>query len=78
MKKQKPSQEALKVLFQRMRYEYDFYNYVKDQFHLLKRKFGLKTGGRGPSTEYVTPSEVEGTNHVRNEDDDTWLKDIYG
>ncbi|XP_051868987.1 uronyl 2-sulfotransferase a isoform X1 [Pristis pectinata] len=78
VKKQKPSPEALKVLFQRMRYEYDFYNYVKNQFHLLKRKFGLKTRGKAPSREYITPSQVVGPDHIHDDDDDTWLKNIYG
>ena len=43
VKKTVPSAEAVQVLYQRMRYEYEFYHYVKEQFHLLKRKFGLKS-----------------------------------
>ena len=42
VKKTAPSPEAVQILYQRMRYEYEFYHYVKEQFHLLKRKFGLK------------------------------------
>ncbi|XP_026867030.1 uronyl 2-sulfotransferase isoform X2 [Electrophorus electricus] len=42
--KQSPSLEALQVLYQRMEHEYDFYNFIKAQFHLTKRKFGLRSG----------------------------------
>ncbi|XP_067845441.1 uronyl 2-sulfotransferase a isoform X2 [Heptranchias perlo] len=77
VKKQVPSPEALQMLYQRMRYEYDFYNYVKDQFHLLKRKFGLKTQGRTPHREYTIPSQMEIAEPGHEDDDDTWLKDIY-
>ncbi|XP_069788358.1 uronyl 2-sulfotransferase a [Narcine bancroftii] len=78
VKKQKPSTEAFKVLFQRMRYEYEFYNYVKNQFHLLKQKFGLKNRNSAPSRENITPSQVEIPDPLRDDDDGTWLKDIYG
>ncbi|XP_048391406.1 uronyl 2-sulfotransferase a [Stegostoma tigrinum] len=76
VKKQVPSLEALKVLYQRMRYEYNFYNYVKDQFHLLKRKFGLKTQASAPNKQYEIASQMEspGPGH---DDDNAWLKDIY-
>uniref|UniRef100_A0A8C9RVM2 Uronyl 2-sulfotransferase n=1 Tax=Scleropages formosus TaxID=113540 RepID=A0A8C9RVM2_SCLFO len=43
VRKHTPSLEALQVLYQRMRYEYEFYNFVQDQFHLLKKKIGLKS-----------------------------------
>ncbi|XP_067900603.1 uronyl 2-sulfotransferase a isoform X1 [Heterodontus francisci] len=77
VKKQVPSPEALKVLYQRMRYEYDFYNYVKDQFHLLKRKFGLKIQGSTPNrkSEILSRMEIAAPGH--QDDDDAWLKDIY-
>ncbi|XP_062864020.1 uronyl 2-sulfotransferase [Trichomycterus rosablanca] len=41
--KNTPSPEALQVLYRHMEYEYDFYRFVKAQFHLTKRKFGLRT-----------------------------------
>ncbi|XP_038661201.1 uronyl 2-sulfotransferase a isoform X2 [Scyliorhinus canicula] len=77
VKKQVPSPEALKVLYQRMRYEYNFYNYVKDEFHLLKRKFGLKTGSSTPNKKYEISSQMEIARPSHEDDDDTWLKDIY-
>lgn len=43
VRKHTPSLEALQVLYQRMRYEYDFYNFIRDQFHLMKRKIGLRS-----------------------------------
>ncbi|XP_035279781.1 uronyl 2-sulfotransferase a isoform X1 [Anguilla anguilla] len=46
VRKQTPSLEALQALYQRMRYEYDFYNFVREQFHLTKRKIGLKSASR--------------------------------
>lgn len=49
--KQTPNLEALQVLYQRMEYEYKFYNFVKTQFHLTKRKIGLRTGPQ-PSRHY--------------------------
>ncbi|XP_030644372.1 uronyl 2-sulfotransferase [Chanos chanos] len=56
VRKHTPSLEALHVLYQRMQYEYDFYNFIKAQFHLTKRKFGLRTGPR-PSRQHVRVSE---------------------
>ncbi|XP_073725282.1 uronyl 2-sulfotransferase [Misgurnus anguillicaudatus] len=44
--KQTPNLKALKVLYQRMEYEYKFYNFIKAQFHLTKRKIGLRTNPR--------------------------------
>ncbi|KAI7805085.1 putative uronyl 2-sulfotransferase-like [Triplophysa rosa] len=41
--KQTPSLEALRVLYQRMEYEYKFFNFIKHQFHLSKKKIGLNT-----------------------------------
>ncbi|XP_076834666.1 uronyl 2-sulfotransferase [Brachyhypopomus gauderio] len=46
--KQRPSLEAMQVLHQRMEHEYDFYNFIKTQFHLTKRKFGLRSVTRPP------------------------------
>ncbi|XP_026146606.1 uronyl 2-sulfotransferase a [Carassius auratus] len=43
VKKHMPTLEALQVLYQRMKYEYDFYNFIRDQFHLTKKKIGLKS-----------------------------------
>lgn len=49
VRKHTPSLEALKVLYHRMRYEYDFYNFIRDQFHLMKRKIGLKSTAKPPA-----------------------------
>lgn len=49
VRKHTPSLEALQVLYHRMRYEYDFYNFVRDQFHLTKRKIGLKSASQPPA-----------------------------
>ncbi|XP_073668405.1 uronyl 2-sulfotransferase isoform X1 [Paramisgurnus dabryanus] len=46
VRKQTPNLKALKVLYQRMAYEYKFYNFIKAQFHLTKRKIGLRTNPR--------------------------------
>ncbi|XP_048858298.1 uronyl 2-sulfotransferase a [Brienomyrus brachyistius] len=43
VRKQTPTVEALRVLYQRMKYEYDFYNFIREQFHLLKKKIGLRS-----------------------------------
>uniref|UniRef100_A0A3B1IJ09 Uronyl 2-sulfotransferase n=1 Tax=Astyanax mexicanus TaxID=7994 RepID=A0A3B1IJ09_ASTMX len=43
VKKSMPTLEALQVLYRRMKYEYEFYNFVRDQFHLVKKKIGLKS-----------------------------------
>ncbi|MGH0141664.1 UNVERIFIED_CONTAM: hypothetical protein FKN15_045026 [Acipenser sinensis] len=42
VRKHTPSLEAFQVLYQRMKYEYDFYYFIQDQFH-LKKKIGLKS-----------------------------------
>uniref|UniRef100_A0A3Q1FK99 Uronyl 2-sulfotransferase n=1 Tax=Acanthochromis polyacanthus TaxID=80966 RepID=A0A3Q1FK99_9TELE len=44
VRKHTPTLEALQVLYHRMRYEYEFYNFIRDQFHLMKKKIGLKSG----------------------------------
>ncbi|RXN33830.1 uronyl 2-sulfotransferase [Labeo rohita] len=51
VRKQTPNLEALQVLYERMEYEYKFYNFVKAQFHLTKRKIGLRSGPK-PSRHY--------------------------
>uniref|UniRef100_A0A672QQM0 Uronyl 2-sulfotransferase n=1 Tax=Sinocyclocheilus grahami TaxID=75366 RepID=A0A672QQM0_SINGR len=51
VKKHMPTLEALQVLYQRMKYEYDFYNFVRDQFHLTKKKIGLKSASQNSSHE---------------------------
>nr|XP_021323214.1 uronyl 2-sulfotransferase-like isoform X1 [Danio rerio] len=44
VRKQSPNLEALRVLHQRMEYEYRFYHFIRAQFHQTKRKIGLKSG----------------------------------
>ncbi|XP_056333552.1 uronyl 2-sulfotransferase [Danio aesculapii] len=44
VRKQSPNLEALRVLYQRMEYEYRFYQFIRAQFHQTKRKIGLKSG----------------------------------
>jgi len=46
VRKHTPTLEALQVLYHRMRYEYDFYSFVRDQFHLAKKKIGLRSAAR--------------------------------
>uniref|UniRef100_A0A8C0FKG3 Uronyl 2-sulfotransferase n=2 Tax=Strigidae TaxID=30459 RepID=A0A8C0FKG3_BUBBB len=80
VKKTVPSPEAIQILYQRMRYEYEFYYYVKEQFHLLKRKFGLKSHIRKPRPrpEFFIPSPLETEEPIDDEEDDEkWLEDIY-
>ncbi|XP_076844182.1 uronyl 2-sulfotransferase a isoform X2 [Brachyhypopomus gauderio] len=43
VRKHTPTLQALQVLYRRMSYEYDFYDFVRDQFHLTKRKIGLRS-----------------------------------
>lgn len=49
VRKHTPTLEALQVLYHRMRYEYEFYNFIRDQFHLMKRKIGLKSISKPPA-----------------------------
>lgn len=49
VRKHTPTLEALQVLYHRMRYEYDFYNFIRDQFHLTKKKIGLKSVSQPPA-----------------------------
>ncbi|KAK2884127.1 hypothetical protein Q8A67_017764 [Cirrhinus molitorella] len=51
VKKHMPTIEALQVLYQRMKYEYDFYNFIRDQFHLTKKKIGLKSVSQNSAHE---------------------------
>lgn len=82
VKKTVPSTESIQILYQRMRYEYEFYYYVKEQFHLLKRKFGLRSsnGNSSPRQEFAIPSPLETEEPVtedEEQDDEKWLEDIY-
>ncbi|XP_021548926.1 uronyl 2-sulfotransferase [Neomonachus schauinslandi] len=81
VKKTVPSPEAVQILYQRMRYEYEFYHYVKEQFHLLKRKFGLKSHVSRPPLRpqffIPTPLETEEPIDDEEQDDEKWLEDIY-
>ncbi|XP_032001980.1 uronyl 2-sulfotransferase isoform X1 [Hylobates moloch] len=81
VKKTVPSPEAVQILYQRMRYEYEFYHYVKEQFHLLKRKFGLKSHvSKHPLRPHFfipTPLETEEPIDDEEQDDEKWLEDIY-
>lgn len=76
-----PTLEALQVLYRRMRYEYDFYNFVRDQFHLLKKKIGLKSTRPSSAQEPDFLRELAlRTNDPLDEDDedeedDTALED---
>uniref|UniRef100_A0A3B4UZQ1 Uronyl 2-sulfotransferase n=1 Tax=Seriola dumerili TaxID=41447 RepID=A0A3B4UZQ1_SERDU len=49
VRKHTPTLEALQVLYHRMRYEYEFYNFIRDQFHLTKKKIGLKSVSQPPA-----------------------------
>uniref|UniRef100_A0A4W3HRG7 Uronyl 2-sulfotransferase n=1 Tax=Callorhinchus milii TaxID=7868 RepID=A0A4W3HRG7_CALMI len=91
VKKQIPSPKALQVLYQQLQYEYDFYRYVRDQFHLLKRKFGLKVEEKTQKREYVISElnqipkpniddnggDGEGGDGNGDDGDNKWLKNIY-
>lgn len=67
-----------------MKYEYEFYYYVKEQFHLLKRKFGLKSQVKTPPSQEMLvqfPVPMETVDPILEEEDDQddekWLEDIY-
>lgn len=81
VRKTVPSPEAVQILYQRMRYEYEFYHYVKEQFHLLKRKFGLKSHISKPPLRpqffIPAPLETEEPMDEEEQDDEKWLEDIY-
>ncbi|XP_015204656.1 uronyl 2-sulfotransferase a isoform X2 [Lepisosteus oculatus] len=80
VRKQTPSLEALQVLYHRMKYEYDFYNFIRDQFHLMKRKIGLKsqfslthTPNFLLSSQLKTHQPVEEREEEMEEDAHSWL-----
>ncbi|MBN3323335.1 UST sulfotransferase, partial [Atractosteus spatula] len=80
VRKQTPSLEALQVLYHRMKYEYDFYNFIRDQFHLLKRKIGLKsqfslthTPNFLLSSQLKTHQPMEEHEEEMEEDAHSWL-----
>ncbi|KAG7465681.1 hypothetical protein MATL_G00156210 [Megalops atlanticus] len=84
VRKHTPSLEALQVLYQRMKYEYDFYAFVRDQFHLLKRKIGLRSVSRPPhrpkfplntplKTQEPVEEEEEEEEDEDEEDTHSWL-----
>nr|XP_014339261.1 PREDICTED: uronyl 2-sulfotransferase-like [Latimeria chalumnae] len=80
VKKQTPSPEAIQVLYQRMKYEYDFYYFVREKFHMLKRNFGLKTQVKAPQRpEYLIPTRVETEEPMEDngDDDDKDLDELY-
>uniref|UniRef100_A0A3B4A2F6 Uronyl 2-sulfotransferase n=1 Tax=Periophthalmus magnuspinnatus TaxID=409849 RepID=A0A3B4A2F6_9GOBI len=82
VRKYTPTLEALQVLYHRMSYEYEFYNFIRDQFHLLKRKIGLKSEARPPaySPEFLhelairTPEPLDEDEELDNalEDANSW------
>ncbi|XP_028653712.1 uronyl 2-sulfotransferase a [Erpetoichthys calabaricus] len=78
VKKQTPSLEALQALYQRMKYEYDFYYYIRDQFHLLKRKIGLKSQDhmlRTQELNFVSQPKLQEPFDEEDEDnDENWLE----
>ncbi|XP_043924868.1 uronyl 2-sulfotransferase [Protopterus annectens] len=79
VKKQIPSPEAVEVLYQRMKYEYDFYYHVRDQFHLFKRKLGLKSQiVASPRPEFLVSShaETEEPTIEEEDNDENWLEDF--
>ncbi|KAM6954360.1 uronyl 2-sulfotransferase a [Aplochiton taeniatus] len=59
VRKHTPTLEALQVLYHRMRYEYDFYNFIRDQFHLVKKKIGLRSVSRAPAHSSSFLRELE-------------------
>uniref|UniRef100_A0AAV2KG76 Uronyl 2-sulfotransferase n=1 Tax=Knipowitschia caucasica TaxID=637954 RepID=A0AAV2KG76_KNICA len=82
VRKYTPTLEALQVLYHRMSFEYEFYNFIRDQFHLLKRKIGLKSEARPPaySPEFLhelavrTPEPLDEDEELDNalEDANSW------
>lgn len=65
-----PSFEALQVLYQRMKYEYDFYNFIREQFHLTKRKIGLKSTSQTSAHEPEFLRELALRTHEPLEEED--------
>ncbi|XP_060770065.1 uronyl 2-sulfotransferase a isoform X2 [Neoarius graeffei] len=83
VKKHMPTLEALQVLYRRMRYEYDFYNFIRDQFHLAKKKIGLKlthpSSARKPDflQELALRTNDPLDEDDKDEEDDTVLEDAH-
>lgn len=81
VRKTAPSPEAVQILYQRMRYEYEFYHYVKEQFHLLKRRFGLRSQASEPPPrpQFFIPAPLGTEEPVGDDqqDDEKWLEEIY-
>lgn len=40
--KQKPSEKVIAISRNNMKFEYEFYNFIKERFHKLKRSLGIK------------------------------------
>ncbi|XP_028823805.1 uronyl 2-sulfotransferase-like isoform X2 [Denticeps clupeoides] len=74
VKKHTPTPAALQALFQRMRFEYDFYNFVRQQFHLLKKKIGLRSAAKELATHnpLLDPEDAEQGEDLQGED--SWLE----
>ncbi|XP_067274707.1 uronyl 2-sulfotransferase a isoform X1 [Pseudorasbora parva] len=70
VKKHMPTIEALQVLYQRMKYEYDFYNFIRDQFHLTKKKIGLKSASQNSAHEPDFLRELALRTHEPLEEED--------
>ncbi|KAG9336217.1 hypothetical protein JZ751_002564 [Albula glossodonta] len=82
VRKHTPTLEALQVLYQRMKYEYDFYAFIRDEFHLLKRKIGLRSISRPPhrpkfllnsAPKTQEPLDEEEEEEDEEEDTHSWL-----
>uniref|UniRef100_A0A3Q3ADM3 Uronyl 2-sulfotransferase n=1 Tax=Kryptolebias marmoratus TaxID=37003 RepID=A0A3Q3ADM3_KRYMA len=81
VRKHTPTLEALQVLYHRMRYEYDFYNFIRDQFHLTKKKIGLKSASQPPaySSAFLreltlrTPKPLDEDEELESDLEDKWL-----
>ncbi|XP_048829787.1 uronyl 2-sulfotransferase-like [Brienomyrus brachyistius] len=79
VKKHTPTLRALQVLYQRMKYEYDFYYFVRDQFHLVKKKIGLKSAStqtHQPSFLLNLPLTTQEPEEEEEEEDDEEEEDI--
>ncbi|KAL4624007.1 uronyl 2-sulfotransferase-like, partial [Arapaima gigas] len=80
VKKHTPTLRALQVLYQRMKYEYDFYYFIRDQFHLMKKKIGLKStvpSAPQPSFLLNLPQGTEDTLLEEELEEDEDLEDAH-